>query len=80
MRRIVPNLFDADPASTQAFYTGLFDLDVAMDMGWIVTLASAQNRSAQVSVFEADAEDGRDPFASIEVDDVDAARVPRGRR
>ena len=75
VRRIVPNLFDADPAATRGFYAGLFDLDVAMDMGWIVTLASPANRTAQVSVLERDAEEGRDPFASIEVDDVDAVHA-----
>ena len=69
--RIVPNLFDTDPASTKAFYVNMFDLDVAMDMGWIVTLASPKNHSAQISVFERNAEEGRDPFVSIEVDNVD---------
>jgi predicted enzyme related to lactoylglutathione lyase len=75
VRRVVPNVFAADPASTRAFYVGLFDFDVAMDMGWIVTLASPGNRGAQISVFERDAEEGRDPFASIEVDDVDAVHT-----
>ena len=70
--RVVPNLFDTDPASTKAFYVDLFDLDVAMDLGWIVTLASPKNRSAQISVFERGSEGGRDPFVSIEVEDVDA--------
>ena len=46
-----------------------------MDMGWIVTLASPANRGAQISLFGRDAEDGRDPFVSIEVDDVDAAHA-----
>jgi predicted enzyme related to lactoylglutathione lyase len=75
VRRVVPNVFDADPGSTREFYVGLFDFDVAMDMGWIVTLASPRNPSAQVSVFEEGAEGDRDPFVSIEVDDVDAAHA-----
>jgi predicted enzyme related to lactoylglutathione lyase len=75
VRRVVPNVFDADPASTREFYVGVFEFDVAMDMGWIVTLASPANRAAQVSVFERDAEDGRDPFISIEVEDVDAVHA-----
>jgi catechol 2,3-dioxygenase-like lactoylglutathione lyase family enzyme len=75
VRRIVPNVFDADPATTRDFYTGLFDLDVAMDMGWIATLVSPESPRAQMSVFEVDGEDGRDPFISIEVDDVEAAHA-----
>ena len=44
-------------------------------MGWIATLASPENRGAQISVFERNAEQGRDPFVSIEVDDVDAVHA-----
>ena len=75
VRRIVPNVFDPDPASTREFYTGLFDLDVAMDMGWIATLVSPDTPRVQMSVFEVDGEEGRDPFISVEVDDVDAVHA-----
>ncbi len=75
VRRVVANVFDDDPTVTRDFYAGLFELDVAMDLGWIATLASPQNRNAQISVFERDAERGRDPFVSIEVDDVDAVHA-----
>jgi predicted enzyme related to lactoylglutathione lyase len=75
VRRVVPNVFDADPGSTREFYVGLFEFDVAMDMGWIATLASPEHRAAQLSVFEEDAEDERKPFISIEVDDVDAVHA-----
>jgi catechol 2,3-dioxygenase-like lactoylglutathione lyase family enzyme len=75
VRRIVPNVFDAEPAATREFYTGVFGLDVAMDMGWIATLVSPGSPRAQISVFELDGEEGRDPFISVEVDDVDAAHA-----
>jgi catechol 2,3-dioxygenase-like lactoylglutathione lyase family enzyme len=75
VRRVVPNLFDADPEATRDFYTGVFELEVAMDLGWIATLAAPGNRSAQLSVFATGAEDGRDPFVSVEVDDVDAVHA-----
>ena len=39
VRRVVPNLFDADPGPVREFYVSVFEFDVAMDMGWIVTLA-----------------------------------------
>ena len=75
VRRVVPNLFEDDPAAAREFYAGMFDFDIAMDMGWIATLASPENRGAQISIFERDAEQGRDPFVSIEVDDVDAVHA-----
>lgn len=75
VRRVVPNLFEDDPAAAREFYAGLFEFDIAMDMGWIATLASRENRGAQISIFERDAEPGRDPFVSIEVDDVDAVHA-----
>ena len=71
VRRTVPNVFDADPASTRAFYEEVFELDVAMDLGWITTLSAPTSPSQQMSVFGTDGEEGRDPFISIEVDDVD---------
>jgi predicted enzyme related to lactoylglutathione lyase len=73
VRRVVPNVFDDDTPATRAFYTEMFAFEVAMDLGWIVTLAAPGAPGVQVSVFERNAEDGRDPFVSIEVDDVDAA-------
>ena len=75
VRRIVPNLFDAAPDATREFYAGVFELEVAMDMGWIVTLVSPAAHAAQLSVFAHDAEPGRDPFISIEVSDVDAVHA-----
>ena len=75
VRRIVPNLFESDPAAARAFYAEVFELDVAMDLGWIATLVSPANQSAQVSVLEQDAEAGRDPFVSVEVTDVDATHA-----
>ena len=70
--RVVANLFDEHPGATRDFYAELFELEIAMDMGWIATLVSPANRSAQLSVFERDAEAGRDPIVSVEVTDVDS--------
>lgn len=75
VRRIVPNLFERDPAATREFYAAVFELDVVMDMGWIATLVSPDNPTAQVSVFEQDAEADPKPFVSIEVTDVDAVHA-----
>lgn len=65
VRRIVPNVFEEDPAKARAFWEDVFELDVAMDMGWIATLVSPVERAAQVSVFEQNSEDARNPFVSL---------------
>ena len=72
VRRIVANLQADTPAELAAFYRDLFDLDVAMDMGWIVTL-SAQGQEAPVLLTCAsEGGSGTDlPDLSIEVDDLD---------
>ena len=75
VRRIVPNLFERDAVATREFYAAVFELEVAMDMGWIATLVAPDNPTAQLSVFEQDAEDGPKPFVSIEVTDVDAVHA-----
>jgi predicted enzyme related to lactoylglutathione lyase len=75
VRRVVPNVYDADPGATRDFYAAMFELDVAMDMGWIATLVSPSNPTAQLSVFERGPEDDPAPFVSVEVDDVDGAHA-----
>jgi uncharacterized glyoxalase superfamily protein PhnB len=51
----------------------LLGFDVAMDMGWVVTLASPTNPSAQVTIIGND--DPAAPGISIEVADVDAVHA-----
>jgi catechol 2,3-dioxygenase-like lactoylglutathione lyase family enzyme len=75
VRRIVPNLHAPDPAASRAFYEQVLDLDVVMDLGWILTYAARDNPTAQLSVINADASAPVHPGVSIEVDDVDAAHA-----
>lgn len=75
VRRIVPNLHAPDPAASRAFYEQVLDLDVVMDLGWILTYAARDNPTAQLSVISADASAPVHPDVSIEVDDVDAAHA-----
>ena len=75
VRRIVPNVFEDDPAAARAFWQDVFELDVAMDMGWIATLVSPAERAAQISVFQRDADESPSPFVSVEVADVDATHA-----
>lgn len=74
VNRIVPNLHNADPAAAAGFYEEVVGLEVAMDMGWIVTLAApGETRKLQLSLISRDETAPVVADVSIEVDDVDAA-------
>jgi catechol 2,3-dioxygenase-like lactoylglutathione lyase family enzyme len=68
--RAVPNIRSERPAETRDFFVELLGFEVAMDLGWVVTLASPTNPSAQVTVIGND--DMAAPGISVEVTDVDA--------
>jgi len=70
--RIVANLHAPDPAATAAFYRDLLGLDIAMDQGWIVTLAATTTMTPQLSLASEGGAGTELPALSIEVDDVDA--------
>jgi len=71
--RITPNLACDDPAGMADFYRTLFDLDVAMDMGFIVTMepGGARRQSPQLSALTEGGSGTPAPALSIEVDDLD---------
>jgi catechol 2,3-dioxygenase-like lactoylglutathione lyase family enzyme len=71
VRRIVANLAAADLAGARTFYQELLDLEVVMDHGWIVTLASAAAQTPQLSIASEGGSGTPVPYLSIEVDDVD---------
>ena len=71
VRRIVPNLKVADPAKAREFYGGLLGLDLVMDHGWIMTFASDEQMSPQVSFASEGGSGTPVPDLSIEVDDVE---------
>ena len=69
------------PEEAKAFYRELFDLDIAMDQGWIVTFASGETSKPQISVMSEGGSGTEVPDVSIEVDDVDTVHrraVERG--
>jgi catechol 2,3-dioxygenase-like lactoylglutathione lyase family enzyme len=68
--RAVPNIRSERPKETREFFTELLGFEVAMDLGWVVTVASPTNPSAQVTIVGNG--DPAAPGISIEVDDVDA--------
>jgi hypothetical protein len=60
--------------------TGLLGFQVAMDLGWILTLGSPSNPTAQLSVVRQDATAPVIPQVTVEVADVDAVRAEALRR
>jgi predicted enzyme related to lactoylglutathione lyase len=76
---VVPDFQADDPAASVEFYAEVLGLEVAMDLGWIVTFAAPDNPAAQISVMRRDASASVQPDASIEVDDVDAAHAAAQR-
>jgi hypothetical protein len=73
IKRVVPNIKSDRPAETCNFFADLLDFEVAMDRGWVITLASPTNPSAQVTIIGND--DPAAPGISVEVADVDAVHA-----
>jgi catechol 2,3-dioxygenase-like lactoylglutathione lyase family enzyme len=68
--RAVPNIRSERPAASRDFFVELLGFEVAMDIGWIVTLASPSDPAVQVSIISND--DMAAPGISVGVADVDA--------
>ena len=71
--REVPNIRTERPGETRDFFVDLLGFEVAMDIGWVVTLASPDNPSVQVSIIGND--DMAAPGISVGVEDVDAVHA-----
>jgi predicted enzyme related to lactoylglutathione lyase len=79
VRRVVPDFAVDDPGPSRRFYEQVLGLEVAMDMGWIVTLSAPGNPKAQITLMHRDATAAICPDVSIEVGDVDAAHAQAKR-
>lgn len=73
IRRATPDIRTTDLAGSREFYR-LLGFTEAMDLGWVVTMVSPSNPTAQVLLFDAEAEDPQ-PDMSIEVEDVDSVHA-----
>jgi predicted enzyme related to lactoylglutathione lyase len=69
----VPNLKSDSPSETREFFVDLLGFEVAMDLGWVVTLASPENPTAQVTIISND--DPSAPGISVGVPDVDSVHA-----
>lgn len=75
MKRIVSNIYSNDIEKSKQFYTEFLGMDLAMDMGWILTFVSKENKTAQISILKNDNNKSLDNsaiFLSIEVSDIDS--------
>ena len=71
--RAVPNIKSDRPAETRDFFVDLLGFEVAMDIGWVVTVTSPTNPSALVNLSGND--DMSAPGISVGVPDVDAVHA-----
>ena len=75
VRRVVPDIRSKQLDNSRRFYVDVLGLEVAMDMGFIVTLQSSTNPTAQVTLLRDDEPSGILPQMSVEVADVDAVHA-----
>ncbi|MEO6290883.1 MAG: VOC family protein [Ginsengibacter sp.] len=72
--RIVPNIYSDEIEKSKEFYIDFLEMELVMDMKWVLTFASNENRSAQITILRNDKEESPKNgaiFLSIEVSDVD---------
>jgi catechol 2,3-dioxygenase-like lactoylglutathione lyase family enzyme len=70
--RIVANLAAEKPKELATFYQTLLDLDIVMDLDWIVTFAGSTAAMPQISAASQGGSGTEVPDLSIEVDDLQA--------
>lgn len=71
IRRVMPDIRSEAMEESRDFY-GLLGFEEVMNLGWVMTLASPSNPTAQVTFMSHDSSAPVVPDMSVEVDDVDA--------
>ena len=72
IRRVVPNIQSSRFDESRQFYTEFLGFATAMDMGWVVTFASPENPTAQITLLADAGTAAPHPQLSIEVADAAA--------
>ena len=84
IRRAIPNMTVDDLAKSREFYAGFLGFDVAMDEPGFTMFASPSNRTAQITVADANTpaldRGVSEANVSVEVEDVDALHAEAVRR
>jgi uncharacterized glyoxalase superfamily protein PhnB len=71
--RAVPNIRSDRPADTRDFFVDLFGFEVAMDLDWVMTLASPDDPAVQITIISSD--DMAAPGITVGVDHADAVHA-----
>ena len=72
VRRVAASIPADRLAEAEAFYSGVLDMQMVLDLVWIVTFAAAGAAAPQLSVAREGGSGISVPDLSIEVDDLDA--------
>lgn len=75
IRRVVPDIKSQKLGESREFYVDFLGLELAMDMGFVMTFISPSNPTAQVTVVQDDGGSTPLPGVSVEVEDVDAVHA-----
>jgi catechol 2,3-dioxygenase-like lactoylglutathione lyase family enzyme len=70
VRRIVANLAVDRTDAAKTFYGDVLGMNIAMDLGWIVTFAADGSMTPQISIMTEGGSGTPVPDLSIEVDDL----------
>lgn len=80
IRRVVPDIESAQVDASRDFYVGVLGFEVAMDLGFVMTLASPTNPTAQITLMRSDGTARVMPQITVEVADVDRVHAEAVRR
>lgn len=80
IRRVVPIFRGGIGAEVRDFYAAVLGFRLAMEMGSMLTFASPDNETAQLSVIDADTSSAPVPDVTVEVTDVDHVYAEALRR
>jgi predicted enzyme related to lactoylglutathione lyase len=75
IKRIVTDITSERMDESRKFYGEFLGLDLAMDMGWILTFVAPGNPTAQITLMQPPTSEVPNPNVSIEVEDVDAVHA-----
>jgi predicted enzyme related to lactoylglutathione lyase len=75
IRRIVPDITSERMDESKKFYGDFLGLQLAMDMGWILTFVSPSNPTAQITLVQGQPSAAPTPNVSIETADVNAVHA-----
>jgi catechol 2,3-dioxygenase-like lactoylglutathione lyase family enzyme len=71
VKRIVPNITASNLDAAKAFYGDILGMNLAMDLGWIVTFDAKAKTTPQISIANEGGSGTKVPDISIEVDNLE---------